>query len=185
MSCCCRPGSPPAAASAAGSNNSRPRTDRCRPSHHNASHEYIPAAQRSAHACRSCDKACSGLHTHTHTLLLRYGTWPLRCCSADTTSPRALRLLLMAAASLRRSPSAPLRDTRSLPARSIRCSLDDQVVSADGDGSGSSSSNRSRGAHQHVSETHPACVPPECGLWTTSSRSIDCYLPLARCLAVT
>lgn len=33
-------------------------------SHHTALHEDITAAQRPPLACRSCDKACSGLRTH-------------------------------------------------------------------------------------------------------------------------
>ena len=54
------------------------------------------------------------------SLLLRYGTCDARCCSADTTSPKALSDLLMCRASNRRSPDASERATRSEPARSTR-----------------------------------------------------------------
>lgn len=51
---------------------------------------------------------------------LTHGIWADLRSSASRTSPRALRLLLMCFASVRRSPAAPLLLKRSLPARSTR-----------------------------------------------------------------
>ena len=55
------------------------------------------------------------------SLLLRYGMCLRFSSNAATTSPSALRLLLMCCASFNRSPAASDRDTRSEPAKSTRC----------------------------------------------------------------
>lgn len=94
-----------------------------------------------------CPTSLSRTWSKCVSLLLRYGMWGARCCSAATTSPSTLsdrlmycagsrgcesawgvgdhdhvaasdRLILRTCASRLRSPSAPDRATRSLPARS-------------------------------------------------------------------
>ncbi len=59
-----------------------------------------------------------------------YGTCADLWFKDANTSPSALRLLLMFCASFRRSPVAPERDTRSLPAKSTRWRQPDKCVVA-------------------------------------------------------